>query len=279
MATNPYFRSSYFAKDADQKLVQQLTTEAIQTHGIDVKYLPRNLVNFDDLFGEDQSSNFDRAYTIEVYLKSFDGFGGDGKFLSKFGIEIRDEMTFSVSRPRFKAEVAVNEADIHKPREGDLIVVQDAIDQRERILEITYVDSEEVFYQLGSLYTWEIRTKVFELGGETFETGIEGIDDIVDFAINTELTVSNVTGTFSPNENITSSTGSANVISFSGDKLVVSNIIGTLSGTVTGQTSGATATVVTVSDPIENDRGSDNNYIDDAVTDFVDFTETNPFSE
>jgi hypothetical protein len=282
MATNQYFSSNYFADNADQQLVQNLNTESIQIYGLDAQYLPRNLVNFDELFGEDQSSNFDRAYTIELYLKSFDGFGGDGKFLSNFGIEIRDEMTFLVSRPRFVAEVGTNEPDIDKPREGDLILVQSAIDSRNRIFEITYVESEDVFHQLGSLYTWEIRTKLFELGGETFETGDVAIDSIDDISINRELILTDVVGVFQVGERVATSTSSGEVVSFDGvDKLVISDIIGDMTtGVIAGETSFSTATIGSVSQTIENPSlASDNDYLNTTVSDFVDFTESNPFSE
>ena len=116
MATNQYFSSNYFASSTDQVLTENLMIEAIKIYGIDVKYLPRNLVDYDKIYGEDDSSSFDDYYTVEMYVKNIDGFQGDGQFLSKFGIEIRDEMTFSVARKRFIQEVSTNEPDVSRPR-------------------------------------------------------------------------------------------------------------------------------------------------------------------
>ena len=36
-----------------------------------------------------------------MYLKSMEGFEGDGQFLSKFGLEIRDQIVLTVARKRF----------------------------------------------------------------------------------------------------------------------------------------------------------------------------------
>ena len=55
-----------------------------------------------------------------MYIKNVDGFEGDGTFLSKFGLEIRDRVTFTVARRAFDEEVGVHEQMV-RPNEGDLI--------------------------------------------------------------------------------------------------------------------------------------------------------------
>ena len=45
-------------------------------------------------------SKFDSAADLEMYVKNTEGFDGDGDFLSKFGLEIRDSMTLTVARKR-----------------------------------------------------------------------------------------------------------------------------------------------------------------------------------
>ena len=49
MATNSYFHH----QNNEQDLVEDLTVEAIKIYGKDMVYLPRTLVNKDELFGED----------------------------------------------------------------------------------------------------------------------------------------------------------------------------------------------------------------------------------
>lgn len=284
MATNQYFKSNFRSPAADQSLVESLIIESIKIYGIDVKYIPRDFVNLDQLFGEDQSSAFTQSYEIEVYVKNIDSFGGDGKFLSKFGLEIRDEFTFSVSRKRFTDEVTSNNTALIRPREGDLLFLPTPIDKRNRLFEITYVNSEEVFYQIGKLYTFEIRCKLFELGGESFNTGVAEIDSYDSFAINKSIIMEQGTGDFIPGQIVTiqNSTDSATVVFWSEQSrvLVLSNIKGEFdSGIVTSTTAsweiGSTDNDVVAKPAVNND----NDFLNTKSIDIVDFSEKNPFSE
>jgi len=99
MSTNVYFNNFAYAREQD--LVEDLTIEAIKIYGHNVKYLPRTRVNTDNLFGEDVLSKFDEAIDIEMYIKNVEGFEGEGDLLSRFGLEIRDQITFTVARKRF----------------------------------------------------------------------------------------------------------------------------------------------------------------------------------
>src|SRR5688500_4825536 len=103
MATNPYFTS--YEEESEQDLLEDLIIECIQIGGHDVKYIPRELANFDQLFGADDSSRYEQAFTVEVYVKSVLGFGGDKDFFSQFGHQVRDEVVFSVSKTRWNLEV------------------------------------------------------------------------------------------------------------------------------------------------------------------------------
>ena len=67
MPTNLYFQNT--TSHAEQELVNSLTSEVIQIHGMDVMYIPRTLVKEDVLLGEDVLSKFSTAYEIEMYLK------------------------------------------------------------------------------------------------------------------------------------------------------------------------------------------------------------------
>ena len=100
---NKYFNNYDFAREQD--LVEDLILESIKIYGHSVKYLPRTTVKNDHLFGEDVLSKFDEAIEIEMYLKSMEGFEGDGQFLSKFGLEIRDQIVLTVSRKRFDQSI------------------------------------------------------------------------------------------------------------------------------------------------------------------------------
>ena len=114
MATNSYFRN--FDAKNEQELLHSLVTESIQVFGHDVSYIPRTLINEDTILGEDSISEFKDAYSIEMYIKSVDGFEGEGDLISKFGLEIRDQIVFSLARRAWEG------LDIGtRPKEGDLI--------------------------------------------------------------------------------------------------------------------------------------------------------------
>ena len=105
MSTNPYFDSSFTADQFDQELYDSLVEESIQVHGRDYYYLPRTLSNFNELFGEDVVSVFKAAKKVEMYIENVSGWQGEQQFISKFGLEIRENASLIVSKRRFKEEI------------------------------------------------------------------------------------------------------------------------------------------------------------------------------
>jgi hypothetical protein len=187
MATNFFFNN--FQASQEQLLLEDLVIEAIRIYGHDVYYLPRKLNNYDEVYGADDISSYEVAYPIEMYIKSIDGFTGDGEFLSKFGVEIRNQVVFSIARRRFNEDVGEFTTQV-RPNEGDIIYFP----LNQRAFVIRYVNKYEMFYQLGALQTWEMTCEVFEYAGELFNTGIPEIDaiqknystNILDWTINDE---------------------------------------------------------------------------------------------
>jgi hypothetical protein len=108
---------------------------------------------------------------LEMYIKNIDGFGGDGQFLSKFNLEVRDTITFSVSMRAFENEIGQQYA-FDRPREGDLIWFVPS----SRLFKITYVEKYPVFLQLGSVPFYDVKCEMFEYAGERFNTGVRVID-------------------------------------------------------------------------------------------------------
>ncbi len=168
MAVNSYFTNFSFA--AEQNLMEDLVIESIKIHGIDVKYMPRTLVNKDDLYGEDVLSKFENAYDVEMYIKNVEGFEGEGDLLSRFGLEIRDSMTLTVAKSRFETEVTGQV----RPNEGDLIYFP----LNDKLFEIKFVEHEAVFYQHGKLYIYDLRVELFDYSSEIISTGNTEIDGI-----------------------------------------------------------------------------------------------------
>ena len=99
MATNQYFNNFNYPREQD--LIEDLTIESIKIYGHNVKYIPRVIVDEDNLFGEDKLSKFNVAADVEMYVRNVEGFEGEGDFMSKFGLQINDQLTLTVARKRF----------------------------------------------------------------------------------------------------------------------------------------------------------------------------------
>ena len=170
---NHFFNN--FKNTGEQRLVEDLIIESIRIFGLEVHYLPRTIVDEDVLFGEDTLSIFKNAFPLEMYVKNTDGFEGEGDFLTKFGVQNRDEITFTVSRRRFGEEVPVADTpeEIGRPSEGDLVYFP----LSDKIFEVKFIEHEDIFYQFGALQTYDLTCELFEYSHERIETGVANIDD------------------------------------------------------------------------------------------------------
>ena len=191
MATNPFFK---YGQRSEQKLYENLVIEAIKMYGQDVYYLPREIVNKDKIFGDDIPSRFSSSYKLEMYIENTDAFDGEGDIFTKFGIELRDQATFVVSRKRWKQLIGNNlDKNNFRPREGDIIYLP----MSQSMFQIMKVETETPFYQLKDLPTFRLTTELFEYSDEDFDTEIDDIDNIeIEGAYTYQLTLdSDGTGT------------------------------------------------------------------------------------
>jgi len=184
MGTNPYFNKNY---SGEQNITEDLTIEIIKTMGRDMLYIPRNHVTQDELFGEQQGNYYTVGIPIEMYIDSVSGFEGQGDMATKFGIEIRDNVTLTVARKRFAQEVQTRYPDIIRPREGDLIFFPLA----RGLFEINFVEHENPFYQLGKLYSFKLTCELFNYNQEEFSTGNTDVDAVVNEHKQEDLTDEN----------------------------------------------------------------------------------------
>jgi len=170
MALNPYIRLHNQNYKPEQNLVEDLTIEAIKIHGMEMYYIPRDLVKRDDLFGESRYSRFVDFKMIEMYMDTTQAFEGGDTF-TKFGFEVRDSVKFTVSRKRFTRETGMQ-----RPLEGDLLFLP----LNRGLFEIKFVEHENPFYQLGKLFSYQLTCELFQYSEEEFNTGVEEIDAIND---------------------------------------------------------------------------------------------------
>lgn len=240
MATNFFFNN--FQNSGEQNLIEDLIIESIKIYGLDVWFIPRTIVNRSTVFGEDAVSKYTQAVSMEMYIKNVEGFEGEGDFLSRFGVEIRDQITFSVARRTFANELVPTAIDRDRPQEGDIIYFP----LNKKYFQIKFVEHEPVFYQLGSLQFYDLKCELFEYSNEVFDTGIAEIDaiqdnystDIYDHAIQLE----------------------------DGSYLV-------------DETLGRPLVFETFKDAEDVDPLAENDTFETEADDVLDFSETNPFSE
>jgi hypothetical protein len=172
MTKNLYFTQGTFG---EQNLIKDLIEEQIKIYGMEVYYIPRQL--FEDRVWHDiYYSQFKESYLIEMYLENFEGFGGKGDLMSKFGLKVTDEITLTVSRRRWKdfVDVRTNKIVTGRPNDGDLIWFP----LNKMVYEIKFVENQAPFYQLNGLYVYTLTCELFEYGDSILDTGIKTIDNL-----------------------------------------------------------------------------------------------------
>lgn len=159
---NPYV--NFYEYDNVQTLQDCLVAESIQMRGVECYYLPSQWVNKDELFGEDPSRKFEKAWKFAAYLDSFEGYSGANTFFSKFGMQVNDEITITVNPNLFKHQV-----DGQEPKEGDLFY----FDMDHSLFEIVWVEPYNPFYQVGTNAMRKITAQKFIYSGETIKPTLQ----------------------------------------------------------------------------------------------------------
>ena len=294
MAKNPYFK---LGTNSEQNVVENLIIECLQIYGQEMFYIPRTLVSKDDILGEDRLSEFKNAYPIEMYFENVDGFGGNGAFMSKFGLMIEQSATLVVARKRWQQAVAQYGQTIlpNRPAEGDLLYFP----LTGGLFEIKFVQHQNPFYQIGKLYTYKLDIELFQYASERIDTGYNVIDDfesLKTFDIDTSVTrygmidsiqvTNGGTGYTSATVSITSTTGKGATATAVISNGTISAINVTNPGTgyksatvvITGDGIDATATATLINDIDKVESYGDNNSFKREAESFI-FNDRNPFGE
>jgi len=278
MSTSVYFSRG---TQSEQWLYEDLLIEAIQIRGHEVFYLPRTLVNEDDLFGEDTLSKFSDAYSIEMWMENNEGFDGDKEILTRFGLEVRNEVTFVIARRRWEDTIASDDNLIinTRPNEGDLIW-HPTIQQ---MYEISFVDHDDPFYEIKNLPVYKLFCRTYEYSQERFDTDVAAIDSIEDdkstdayfYQISAEQS-----STTTYNQNIGLEDGFSLLEETAGDNIIGENETGFSSVLVENSDSLNSFFIISENYSIESiDTSSDNEFIGTEMVTVLDFTESNPFGD
>lgn len=287
----------YGGVGSEQQLVQDLVDEQIKLFGMDVFYLPRDLL-IDNALDDVILSRYKQHYMIEMMLLNTEGFGGASAVsMSKFGLALTDEMTLAVSKRRWQSfvqtKIKLNVP--NRPNDGDLIYVP----LTNNTYEIKFVEREVPFYQLGKNYIYSLSCELMQNSNTEFDTGIDEIDNLDQEAygfwvtLNTGGTGSYIEGeevnqTYTPNEVSAPVTVTATVADWQPlqrkIKLVYLKGTGDIKTGVPliGEDSGASwipSNLSTLDIDVKNNKNSENKYYEDAGDFIIDFTEGNPFGE
>ena len=298
MARNIYFSESL---RSEQNLYEDIVIESLKIYGQDVFYLPRDIVNEDTILGDDIPSRFNSSHIIEMYIENTEGFDGEGDLFTKFGVEIRDEATFVVSRRRWSAAVKQMDAEVTavRPLEGDLIYLP----MTKKLFQITMVEHEQPFYQLQNLPVFKLRCTLFEYNDEDLDTGVTDIDKIEkDYAYTYILTLNRNSDFIEAGHKATMILDSASSLTMTGEVTKFSDSdsklhlvhVGASDGTYRNFITNRTITIsgdttsrlvadsdFTVTAIAEENSISENEQNDffSSGSSFLDFSENNPFGD
>lgn len=308
MPTNVYFNPGVMS---EQRLYEDMIEESLRIYGQDIYYIPRNLKNLDTVMNDAVASEFNQAYFIEMYIDE-GGYTGEGTIMSKFGLEIRDQATFVVSRRRWENFIGRENTTMigGRPNEGDLLYIP----LSGTFMEIKFVEHEAAFYQLANIFVYELHCETFEYSGEKFNTGYDIIDGIENtFAAAQSLSLgSGNSKSFVQNEEVQQFLGydEDNKPIFVYGNLASVDFAGGIAASITvnqirstdgkpryfqesgigdaaverrliGMTSGAAFLITTAGSGLElpNDPNAQNQNFESFGDTILDFSETNPFGE
>ena len=255
MPTNVYFSTG---TTSEQKLYEDLIIEQLKIYGQDVYYLPRKIANKDTIFGEDPASSFDDSYIIEMYVDNTDGYMGEQEIIKKFGLELRDDIKFTVSKLRWETLIS-NNSDLQttlRPNEGDLVYFPTT----KAFFEIQFVEHEQPFYQQSALPVYKLSCTKWEYSSERVDTGIAEIDATED-----ALSTDTMAFQFSL-ETGTSATGA----------ITLESDVGDINYLINEEFTMTTQQPVDQGKAFETAAGTNTSSTED---DILDFSERNPFGE
>jgi hypothetical protein len=285
-------RNLYFSDNvrSEQNLYEDIVIEALKMYGQDVYYLPRDIVGEDKIFGDDVPSRFNSSYKVEMYIENIEAFEGEGDLFTRFGVEIRDEATFIVSRRRWSDTIKRydNEITGNRPKEGDLIYLP----LSKSLFQIMHVEHEQPFYQLANLPTYKMRCTLFEYSSEDLDTGVSDVDDIqADYDYRYSLTLTG--GSYEPQIGDTAIQTFSDGVQISGEVVQWKDNIVHLVGVgaddgkyhtfVTDRTiafgSDSSWSVSAISEENNISRNEQNEDFSTVTDNFLDFSEENPFGD
>ena len=251
--------------------------------------MPRENLYTDGILGN-TTDKFTDEYMIEMYVEEVNGFAGQGDLIGKFGLDMRDELTFVVARRTFELLVdqPSNTLTFNRPKEGDVIYMP----LFKKFWQVDFVEDEDPMYQISDLPIFKLKCSTWDYSSESVETGLTEIDEKLD-NVTLDLLENQITL-----ESGTTSSGSLLSENIAGD---VSALLSEADDTIVDETDADN--IILEDDPnfveyiilednltsnlASDSADSDNLAFDtaaglddfDTENDIFDFTENNPFGD
>ena len=187
-------------------------------------------------------------------MDNSDGYMGEQEIIKKFGLELRDDIRFTLSKLRWEQLIKKNSDLVaERPQEGDLVYFPTT----KAFFEIQFVEHEQPFYQQSALPVYKLSCTRFEYSSERIDTGIAEIDKVEDAlstdTMNFQFTLENEVGS-----------------------LLLENDLGAINYFINEEFTMATQQPVDQGKAFETAAGTNTSSTGD---DILDFSERNPFGE
>lgn len=170
MATNKYFNP--MSNSNTQAFIEKMIIQSIQANGLDMLYIPRQVIEDDEVYLEARQELFQHAYELEFVVEDIMNFNGEGhNFFA--GFEMRDSVTLVVSKKRFTEVTSMA-----RPTDLDLVYIKEA----DMTFQLDKIYEDETWREWGQNYVWRMKFTRFRFGHEEFETGtdVDELEGLVD---------------------------------------------------------------------------------------------------
>lgn len=278
----PYFNHTPKRSSGNQRLLENLLNQQVYLFGSDVYYILRESASeIDEIFGEDPSSIFEKAYPIAAYIVDAEDWRSGGDLFAKFGLQINKQTNIVITKRHFERWIGTTFRT--RPMEGDLVYVPVL---GNRLFEIKYVDEEREYYTHGKTdpYYYELRLEAFRYSQEDFDTGLEFLDNIErDNSYIIELYMEGGSNSYHVGEAVTQGFNTAIVKKWDSANSIlhVYNIVGEFEDgeTVVGASSGAAWNIADYDDMTDSSEYEyyQNEDFESFANTMIVTTEVNPF--
>lgn len=153
MREYPFLFNDGDRPDNEIVTLENMYEECTYLYGTDLYYIPIELYNEEDTFGEYLSRVASIGISFRGFVEQTDEFEGNGYMFTKFGLQLQDEMNVFVLKRILKNKNII-------PKENDLIYHK----RSDKIFEIEFIDDDKNgsnFYPLGANISYRIRCKLY----------------------------------------------------------------------------------------------------------------------